>query len=205
MHKAVKNNIYISILALITLCLHTIAKPFCAAGRAFKKWFIPRRQRDTVACLAGILLAIISCRYILPEFRVQTVKVPVEVNSESEQVADTIDTDAANMARVLYGLTQYNLSDNAKIAVFETIESRAQCTYGEFGDTISEVCLKPDQWQGFNKDSSYLQSDYDLALAYLNDDSGARLTPEGCYWLTVSNNGVSVRNKFDGGQVWKVN
>lgn len=169
------------------------------------RFFTPRRLRDILAFLMGVLAAVIFFRVSLPT----PIETPVEdpvATPQPTMIVRTVTTnpEAANIARVLYGVRSYHLSEDAKLAIIETIFSRVDCTYGEFGDTVNEVCLKPQQWEGFVQNSSYLREDYDLALAYINGDHTARVTPEGCYWFVVSEDGVTVRTKFEGGNTWTI-
>ena len=169
------------------------------------RFFTPRRLRDILAFLVGVLATLIFFRVNLPIPTQTTVEEPV-ASPEPTMIVRTITTnpEAANIARVLYGVRGYQLSEDAKLAIIETIFSRVDCTYGEFGDTINEVCLKPQQWQGFVENSSYLREDYELALSYINGDHTARVTPEGCYWFVVTEDGVTVRTKFEGGNAWTI-
>lgn len=163
-------------------------------------------KRDVMAFCLGALAMIISVRLFCT--RECIAEIPEESVAPVESVEpkpSKYNEEAANIARVLYGVREYQLSEEAKIAIIETIFSRVECTYGEFGDTVNEVCLKPLQWQGFVEDSSYLREDYELALKYLEGDRTMRITPEGCYWLVVSRDGVTVRTKFEGGNSWTIN
>ena len=163
-------------------------------------------KRDVIAFCLGALVMIVSIRVFCT--REYVAEIPEDTTAPVESVEPEVPTyneEAANMARVLYGVREYQLSEDAKMAIFETIDSRVKCTYGEFGDTINEVCLKPMQWQGFVEDSPYLREDYELALQYLDGDRTMRITPEGCYWLVVSKDGVTVRTKFEGGNSWTIN
>lgn len=205
MNKAMNKRAYISALATFSMIVHTLGKPFCAAGMAFMRWFNQRRQRDILSGLIGALIAIMVARATFSGFPVEIIDISDPITESSvADVEPVINEEAANIARVLYGVKDYQLSENAKIAIIETIFSRVECGYGEFGDTINEVCLKPLQWQGFVEGSDYLKEDYELALRCLNDTSGARVTPEGCYWFVVSRDGVTVRTEFEGGNTWKV-
>ena len=160
-------------------------------------------KRDVMAFFLGALVMIVSIRvFCTKEYVAEIPDSPME---SVEPEAPSYSEEAENMARVLYGVREYQLSEDAKMAIFETIDSRAKCTYGEFGDTINEVCLKPMQWQGFVEDSPYLREDCELALRYLDGDRTMRITPEGCYWLVVSKDGVTVRTKFEGGNSWTIN
>lgn len=205
MNEAMNKRAYISTLAMLSMIFHTIGKPFDDAGRAFMKWFNPRRQRDILAGLIGALIAIMVARATFSGFPVEIIDISASIEETPATAIEPIaNEEAENIARVLYGVKDYQLSENAKIAIIETIFSRVECSYGEFGDTINEVCLKPLQWQGFVEGSDYLKEDYELALRCLNDTSGARVTPEGCYWFIVSRDGVTVRTEFEGGNSWKV-
>lgn len=169
------------------------------------RFFTPRRLRDILAFLTGVLATLIFFRVSLPASTQTPVEEPV-TPPEPTMIVRTVTTnpEAANIARVLYGVRGYQLSEDAKLAIIETIFSRVDCSYGEFGDTVTEVCLKPQQWQGFVENSSYLREDYELALAYINGDHTVRITPEGCYWFVVSEDGVTVRTKFEGGNAWTI-
>ena len=169
------------------------------------RFFTPRRLRDILAFLIGVLATLVFVRMNYPTPVESPVETPV-ATPEPTMIVRTVTTnpDAANIARVLYGVRSYHLSEDAKLAIIETIFARVDCTYGEFGDTVSEVCLKPQQWEGFVQNSSYLREDYELALAYINGDHTARVTPEGCYWFVVSDEGVTVRTKFEGGNAWTI-
>lgn len=117
---------------------------------------------------------------------------------------DTHSADAKAIARVLYGLTDYNLTDDAKYAIMEVIQSRVNCTYGEFGDTIQEVCNKPQQWQGYTEDGNYLREDYKLAVNFLSNTNRERITPEGCLYLVCYNGYVTVRKNWEDKNIWRV-
>lgn len=194
MSKIFDNRFFITIFAMLAPVINFIRR------------FISKR--DVLYFLLGALTIVVAARMTIPDFHIGEVsEMPIEVveaRIEAPMAVPVANEEAENIARVLYGVKDYQLSENAKIAIIETIFSRVDCTYGEFGDTINEVCLKPQQWQGFIEDSSYLKEDYDLALNYINGDHTARVTPEGCYWFVVSNKGVTVRTDFNGGNTWTV-
>ena len=109
-------------------------------------------KRDIMAFCLGALVMIVSVRLFCT--REYVAEKPEETTAPVDSVEPeppSYNEEAANMARVLYGVREYQLSEDAKMAIFETIDSRAKCTYGEFGDTINDVCLKPMQWQGFEE------------------------------------------------------
>ena len=193
MRKLFDTRFFVSILAMVSPIFNFF-------GRYIHK-------RDILAALIGALTMLVAIRVAAPTDIPTQVEMPVETVEARVVAVETtpiINEEAQNIARVLYGVKDYQLSQNAKLAIIETIFSRVECTYGEFGDTINEVCLKPQQWQGFTENSSYMKEDYDLALSYINGDHTARITPEGCYWFVVSNKGVTVRTAFEGGNAWTV-
>lgn len=207
MKAMVNNRFFVTTFATIT---YIIFKPLIALKNLIAKFLTRQRQICLLSGLIGAVLILVVVRLTLPEYRVKVVEtvkeVPVIQTVEARSVKPAFSEEAANIARVLYGVKDYQLSENAKIAIVETILSRVDCTYGEFGDTINEVCLKPVQWQGFVEGSDYLKEDYELALNRINDTSGARVSPEGCYWFVVSGDGVEVRSRFEeGGNTWFIN
>ena len=135
---------------------------------------------------------------------VEYVEIEMPVYIEKTVQSEERNPEAEDVARVLYGICDYQLSDKAKAAVVEVIMNRAACSYGEFGDSIIEVCQKPNQWQGFTTGGSYLESDYELAQSILNDTSGAKTIPGNCYYLCVEKGQVTVRQEWDSPNKWVV-
>lgn len=174
-----------------------------------KKWLTYRRKREILLFLSGFLIATILFRISDAVARNNVIVEPTiepvitsspEINAKNEEKS----TEAKIMARVLYGINDYHLSENGKKAVFEVIQNRVKCSFGEFGNTIEEVCNKPQQWQGYVEDGEYLETDYQLALNFLNDNSGARVIPTNCYFLTVKAGKVIVRTEWNNGSEWTV-
>ena len=129
-----------------------------------------------------------------------------EISSHKMDIPEE-DTDAASVARVLYGFRYYNLSDTAKEAIIDVILNRVACSYGEFGNDIHEVCAKEAQWQGYDDSGCYMKSDYELAYAKLYGNSSVRSIPENCYWVVAEDGAVCVRTSFkvtDSTNSWRV-
>ena len=169
-------------------------------------WLIRLFGSYVIAFGLGMLTCLVILRAcsnpyeVIKEDASQEIEI-VELEHEEEV---KVNTEAEAIARVLYGVSAYNLSDNAKTAIIEVIINRAECTYGEFGDTIEDVCNKPNQWQGYVKDGCYLACDYDLANEYLGSNNSARVAPEGCFYLVCGDGYVTVRTEWNGGNSWKV-
>lgn len=165
-----------------------------------------KAQVNILCCLIGVLIALVFCRGCIQNPITRTVEIPVET-IVYEPAVNQYNTEAALVAKVLYGLKDYHLSNEAKTAVIEVILNRVDDTACEFREinTVSDAVNQPGQWQGFDPDGSFLQEDYVLARNRLADKSGCRVIPEGCFFYTVSNGVVTVRTDFlEDGNEWKV-
>lgn len=160
-----------------------------------------------LAFMLGVLFCIVTMRGIAGQpaatAEPETVAAPA---AAAEAPAPTLDPDAECVARVLYGVREYGLSENAKTAIIEVIKNRVADTAREFRNigTIEEACSQANQWQGYVSDGPYLREDYELALRVLNDTTAARTVPEGCFFLVVKQGEVITRTEWDGGNEWRV-
>lgn len=168
-------------------------------------------QTHALAFLIGLLIGVVSLRIVAPRAEITAPEAPLADDARTVATAlpeqeEKVDTDAACVARVLYGVRDYGLSTEAKTAIIDVIKNRVADSAREFRavNTIEAVCNQPDQWQGYIADGSYLKEDYDLALKILHDTSGARTVPEGCYFLVVKTGEVIARTEWDGGNEWSV-
>ena len=116
---------------------------------------------------------------------------------EKAAAAEQHRAECEAVARVLAGVSAYGLSDAAKEAIIDVILNRADCPYGEFGDTVLEVCSKPGNWQGYTEGGAYLKSDYELAEAKLSGNRLARSIPANCYFLRIERGQVTARSEWD--------
>ena len=174
------------------------------------KMFNLQRQREILFFLVGMLIMTVSARAMFEEPRVEYVEVEVEVPvyvENEDPIAKMLSArnpDAEALARVVGGLVGYNLSPKGKKTVMEVVDNRSKCGWGDFGNTIQEVCNKPGQWQGYVADGYYLESDYELALEVLNSKSNARLVPTSCVFLRCEYGKVIVRSEWDSKNEWTV-
>lgn len=155
----------------------------------------------------GVLSCIVTLRIMAGPVAEAAEPEPVTVAAAtSEAPAPSQDADAECVARVLYGVREYNLPENAKTAIIEVIMNRVADTACEFRtiDTIVEACEQANQWQGYTSGGTYLLTDYELALKVLNNSTDARTVPEGCFFLVVKQGEVIARTEWDGGNEWRV-
>ena len=153
----------------------------------------------------GVLFNIVMLRAMQPPVAEAEEPMPTVVVTTAASTS-IVDPDAECVARVLYGVREYALSDTAKAAIVEVIMNRVADTACEFRtiDSIKEACEQANQWQGYDSDGTYLMSDYELALKTLYNESAARTIPDGCFFLVVKHGEVTARTKWDGGNEWKV-
>ena len=174
--------------------------------------FIKKRSTQThaLAFVLGVLICTVTLRVATPAEEAPAPE-PVAVAAEAPAVdpapVPIQDADAECVARVLYGVRDYGLPENAKTAIIEVIKNRVADTACEFRtiESVEAACEQANQWQGYVSDGPYLREDYDLARRVLNDTSGARTIPEGCFFLVVKQGEVIARTKWDGGNEWRVN
>lgn len=194
----------------MTMTAKTVFLTMVSEAKAAALAFALKRNTQThiLAFLLGAAIAIIGLRTAVKAIDIpEATPTPVEIVTEQPTGTEyQTDYDAACVARVLYGIRGYELSDTAKAAVIEVIKNRVADTACEFRtvNSIQEVCEQPSQWQGYTTNGSYLKEDYDLALEVLYDTSGARTIPEGCFFLVVNHGEVIVRTEWDGGNEWSV-
>ena len=133
-------------------------------------------------------------------------EMPSEEIVVTPEPTPALDEGALAIARVLYGIRGYELSDNAKTAVIEVILNRVSDDAREFRtlDSVVAVCEQNNAFQNYEPNGQYLQSDYDLAYNKIYSSSQARVSPEGCYFLTCEYGKVIVRTEFKGGNKWEV-
>lgn len=194
----------------MTMTAKTVFLTMLSEAKAATLAFALKRSTQThiLAFLLGAAIAVVGLRATVKTVeKVEPTPAPVEVFAEQPSGTEQqTDYDAMCVARVLYGIRGYELSDTAKAAVIEVIKNRVADTACEFRavNSVQEVCEQPNQWQGYTPNGSYLKEDYDLALEVLYDTSGARTIPEGCFFLVVNQGEVVVRTEWDGGNEWSV-
>lgn len=168
--------------------------------------------QTTVLCMISLMIGVFlgnaMSRNRIPAAAEDAQIIPAaEICYEApEEEKESPDYDAECVARVLYGLRDYQLSDTAKTAVIEVILNRVEDKACEFRtvNTIAAVCNQKDQWQGYVFDGDYLRDDYNLSMEVIYGGSHGRIVPEGCYFLLVSRGQVTARTLWNGGNEWTV-
>lgn len=94
-----------------------------------------------------------------------------------------------NVARALYGIKDYGLSNDGKRAYIQIMLNRAnpnvQYDVMAGTDDLASVLAKPNQWQGYRSDGNYTEADFQLVKEFLESGQGNILNSDKYYWCEV--------------------
>lgn len=158
------------------------------------RWYWKRYAKETLCFLCGFLLALIILRtgqtkqLEAMETRLAAAQI-VEVEVEKEPTNGQKISLYRNVARALYGVRDYNLSDNAKKAYIQIMLNRAdpnvQYDVMRGTDDLASVLAKPNQWQGYRSDGNYTEADFQLVKDFLESGQGNILNSDKYYWCEI--------------------
>lgn len=94
-----------------------------------------------------------------------------------------------NVARALYGIKDYGLSNDGKRAYIQIMLNRAnpnvQYDVMAGTDDLASVLAKPNQWQGYRQDGNYTEADFQLVKEFLESGQGNILNSDKYYWCEI--------------------
>ena len=172
------------------------------------KWYWKRYARETLCFLCGFLLAII----VLRSGQTKQIAAMEQRLIEAQQTAETDKEPTPgqlwsaeqegyrDICRVLAGVKQYDLSDEAKKAICDVIVNRVNADYDVFSNdnTISEVCQHEGQFEGFKKDGSFSQADFKLISEYMQSNAGRVLNSDKYFWIETHHGYIIAKDSFNG-------
>ena len=172
------------------------------------KWYWKRYARETLCFLCGFLLAII----VLRSGQTKQIAAMEQRLIEAQQTAETAKEPTPgqlwsaeqegyrDICRVLAGVKQYDLSDEAKKAICDVIVNRVNADYDVFSNdnTISEVCQHEGQFEGFKKDGSFSQADFKLISEYMQSNAGRVLNSDKYFWIETHHGYIIAKDSFNG-------
>lgn len=90
-----------------------------------------------------------------------------------------------------------NSDTNCKLSVMQCIVNRTR-TIG-FPDTIEDVCMQKNQWQGYNSDSEYTEDTLKLAKEFVDGLGLVRITSieSNLVYMRVTASGLYFRERWD--------
>ena len=180
------------------------------------RWYWKRYAKETLCFLCGFLLAIIILRsgqtkqIAAMEQRLIEAQQTTETDKEPTpgQLWSAEQEGYRDICRVLAGVKQYDLSDEAKKAICDVIVNRVNADYDVFSNdnTISEVCQHEGQFEGFKKDGSFSQADFKLISEYMQSNAGRVLNSDKYFWIETHHGYIIAKDSFNGnGSQQKVN
>lgn len=169
------------------------------------KWYWRRYARETLCFLCGFLLALIVLRsgqtkqIEAMEARLAATQV-VEV--EKEPTDGQKISLYRNVARALYGIRDYGLSNDAKRAYIQVMLNRAdpnvQYDVMKGTDDLASVLAKPNQWQGYRSDGNYTEADFQLVKEFLESGNGNFLNSDKYFWCEVKQGYIICKADING-------
>lgn len=169
------------------------------------KWYWRRYARETLCFLCGFLLALIVLRsgqtkqIEAMEARLAATQV-VEV--EKEPTDGQKISLYRNVARALYGIRDYGLSNDAKRAYIQVMLNRAdpnvQYDVMKGTDDLASVLAKPNQWQGYRSDGNYTEADFQLVKEFLESGQGNILNSDKYYWCEIKQGYIICKADING-------
>ena len=154
------------------------------------KWYWKRYARETLCFLCGFLLAIIVLRAV-PAKQITETAVAETVTVQETRTATEGQKISLyrNVARALYGIKDYGLSNDGKRAYIQIMLNRAnpnvQYDVMAGTDDLASVLAKPNQWQGYRADGNYTEADFQLVKEFLESGQGNFLNSDKYYWCEI--------------------
>lgn len=113
------------------------------------------------------------------------------------------DEDAEYLAKLLYGCVRYR-SRAVQEAVLWCALNRVDASI--YPNSVKEVVQQQSQWQGYSDENPVTDDLYDVALDVLTTwrTNGHRSAPADCLFMLITNNGVELRTRWDGGGTYSV-
>lgn len=169
------------------------------AIKAGAVWVWSRYARELVCFSIGLLAGLLI-------MSAHTDKMVDKTSAEYEaQIAEIVAIQESNeikkategqkislyrdVARALYGIKDYGLSNDGKRAYIQIMLNRAnpnvQYDVMAGTDDLASVLAKPNQWQGYRQDGNYTEADFQLVKEFLESGNGNFLNSDKYYWCEI--------------------
>ena len=192
--------------------LRDIALTVWDAIRTEAAWVWSRYARELVCFGIGLLAGLLI-------MSAHTDKMVDKTSAEYEaQIAEIVAIQESNeikkategqkislyrdVARALYGVRDYGLSNDAKRAYIQIMLNRAnpnvQYDVMAGTDDLASVLAKPNQWQGYRQDGNYTEADFQLAKEFLESGQGNILNSDKYYWCEIKQGYIICKADING-------
>ena len=175
-------------------------------------WVWTRYARELVCFGIGLLVGLlimsahtdkavnkVSAQYEAQIAEMTAVKEQTEADKATEGQKISL---YRNVARALYGIKDYGLSNDGKRAYIQIMLNRAnpnvQYDVMAGTDDLASVLAKPNQWQGYRADGNYTEADYQLVKEFLESGQGNILNSDKYYWCEVKQGYIICKADING-------
>jgi hypothetical protein len=192
--------------------LRDIALTVWDAIRTAAVWVWSRYARELVCFGIGLLVGLLI-------MSAHTDKMVDKTSAEYEaQIAEIVAVQESNeikkategqkislyrdVARALYGIKDYGLSNDGKRAYIQIMLNRAnpnvQYDVMAGTDDLASVLAKPNQWQGYRRDGNYTEADFQLVKEFLESGNGNFLNSDKYFWCEVKQGYIICKADING-------
>lgn len=182
------------------------------AIRTAAAWVWSRYARELVCFGVGLLAGLLI-------MSAHTDKMVDKTSAEYEaQIAEIVAIQESNeikkategqkislyrdVARALYGIKDYGLSNDGKRAYIQIMLNRAnpnvQYDVMAGTDDLASVLAKPNQWQGYRQDGNYTEADFQLVKEFLESGQGNILNSDKYYWCEIKQGYIICKADING-------
>lgn len=175
-------------------------------------WVWSRYARELVCFGIGLLMGLLvmsahtdkAVNKVTAQYETQIAEIQAaEVQSEMDKATEGQKISLyRNVARALYGIKDYGLSNDAKRAYIQVMLNRAnpnvQYDVMAGTDDLASVLAKPNQWQGYRADGNYTEADYQLVKEFLESGQGNILNSDKYYWCEVKQGYIICKADING-------
>ena len=175
-------------------------------------WIWTRYARELICFSIGLLAGLLimsahtdkAVNKVTAQYETQIAEIQAaEVQSEMDKATEGQKISLyRNVARALYGIKDYGLSNDAKRAYIQVMLNRAnpnvQYDVMAGTDDLASVLAKPNQWQGYRSDGNYTEADFQLVKEFLESGQGNILNSDKYYWCEVKHGYIICKADING-------
>ena len=191
----------------VSVFLGKIVAYFASIGKDVK-WYYDIRLWSPLILLLLILALVLPGRgkkQEAQEIPVETVE--VQSSTETTPPTEPVIPEAEALARLADSVGA-GRSDNVKTIIMWVAVNRSEDRANGYGQSLLEEIARPNQWQGYDENTVYSASTYEIAKEVLEtvENGGLRPLDNDMLWLVLNDDGsVTVRDQFTakGNQKWK--
>ena len=163
------------------------------------RWYYDVRLWSPLILLLLILALVLPGRgkkQEAQEIPVETVE--VQPSTETTPPTEPVIPEAEALARLADSVGA-GRSDNVKTIIMWVAVNRSEDRANGYGQSLLEEIARPNQWQGYDENTVYSASTYEIAKEVLEtvENGGLRPLDNDMLWLVLNDDGsVTIRDQF---------